>query len=190
MLIHQLLSKFLLEVIVKLEDVKKCDQVWTMQLLRKLLSQYVMVQENSQRQVNNVRGDSLQGRQVNRSPTNRDILRNTNNQMPDQSLVETFAVDVQKKTKGTPHNPCLVCWGQHINDECKQYKSLADRKQRLLSFGRCFLCFKTGHTFRERPLIQKSVCYYCGKRAHHNQTICPEKFGEKERLRMFLSHQR
>ena len=36
MLIHQLLSKFPLEVIVKLEDVKKCDQVWTMQLLRKL----------------------------------------------------------------------------------------------------------------------------------------------------------
>ena len=27
MLIHQLLSKFLLEVIVKLEEVKKCDQV-------------------------------------------------------------------------------------------------------------------------------------------------------------------
>ena len=32
MLIHQLLSKFPLEVIIKL-DVKKCDQVWTMQLL-------------------------------------------------------------------------------------------------------------------------------------------------------------
>ena len=74
MLIHQLLSKFPLEVIVKLEDVKKCDQVWTMQLLRKLLSQYVMVQENAQRRVNNVRGGSLQGRQVNRSPTNRDTL--------------------------------------------------------------------------------------------------------------------
>ena len=51
MLIHQLLSKFPLEVIVKLEDVKRCDQVWTMQLLRKLLSQYVMVQENAERRV-------------------------------------------------------------------------------------------------------------------------------------------
>ena len=57
MLIHQLLSKFPLEVIVKLEDVKKCDQVWTMQLLRKLLNQYVMVQENAQRRVG-IRGSS------------------------------------------------------------------------------------------------------------------------------------
>ena len=96
--------------------------------------------------------------------------------------METFAVDVQKKTKGTPRYPCLFCRGQHFNDECEQYKSLADRKQRLLSFGRCFLCFKTGHTFRECPLIQKSVCYYCGKRGHHNRAICPEKFGEKEKV--------
>ena len=34
MLVHQLLSKFPLEVIVKLEDTKKCDQVWTIDLLR------------------------------------------------------------------------------------------------------------------------------------------------------------
>ena len=70
MLIHQLLSKFPLAVILKLEDVKRCDQVWMMQLLRKSLSQYVMVQENVQRQVSNVRGGSLQGRQVKRPPTN------------------------------------------------------------------------------------------------------------------------
>ena len=37
---------------------------------------------------------------------------------------------------------------------------------------------KTG---RECPLIQKSICYYCGKRGHHNQTICPEKFGDKQK---------
>ena len=59
MLIHQLLSKFHLEIIVKLEDVKKCDQAWTMQLLQKLLSQYIMVQENAQRRVS-IRGSSQQ----------------------------------------------------------------------------------------------------------------------------------
>ena len=178
MLIHQLLSKFPLEVIVKLEDVKKCDQVWTMQLLRKLLSQYVMVQENAQRRVS-IRESSQQGRQVNRLPANRDAVRNSNHQTPDQLSDGTFAVDVQKKTKATPRNPCVFCQGQHFNDECEQYKLLADCKQRLSSFGRCFLCFKTGHTFRECPLIQKSVCYYCRKRGHHNRAICPEKFGDK-----------
>ena len=192
MLIHQLLSKFPLEVIVKLEDVKRCDQAWTMQLLRKLLSQYVMIQENAERRVSNIRGGSLQGfqgRQINRSPVNRGPVRSGNNQTPDQSCDGTFAVDVQRKAKGTPRNPCLFCQGQHFNDECEQYKLLADRKQRLLSLGQCFLCFKTGHTFRECPLIQRSVCYYCGKRGHHNQAICPEKFGdkhEKERVEKVL----
>ena len=38
----------------------------------------------------------LQGRQVNRSPTNWDALRNGNYQMPDQSSVETYAFDVQE----------------------------------------------------------------------------------------------
>ena len=98
MLIYQLLSRFPLEVIVKLEDVKKCDQVWTMQLLRKLLSQYVMIQENAQRRVS-IRGSSQQGRQVNRLPANRDAVRNSNHQTPDQLSDGTFAVDVQKKLK-------------------------------------------------------------------------------------------
>ena len=178
MLIHQLLSKFPLEVIVKLEDVKKCDQVWTMQLLRKLLNQYVMVQENAQRRVG-IRGSSQQGRQVNRLPANRDAVRNSNHQAPDQLSDGTFAVDVQKKTKGTPRSPCVFCQGLHFNDECEQYKLLADRKQMLLSFGQCLLCFNTGHTFRECPLIQKSVCYYCRKKGYHNRAICPEKFGDK-----------
>ena len=131
MLVHQLLSKFPLEVIVKLEDVKKCDQVWTGQFLRKLLSQYVMVQENAQRRVS-IRGSSQQGRQINRSPANREATRNGNYQTPDQLSEGTFAVDVQRKTKGTPRNPCVFCQGQHFNDECEQYKLLADRKQRLL----------------------------------------------------------
>lgn len=94
-----------------------------------------MVQENAQRRVNNVRGGSLQGRQVNRPHINQDIVRTSNNQTSDRSSVDTFAVGVQKRAKGTPRNPCLFCQGQHFIDECEQYKLLAERKQRLLSLG-------------------------------------------------------
>ena len=64
------------------------------------------MQENAERQVSNVRGGSSQGRQINRSSVNRGPVRN-GNQTPDQSCDGTFAVDVQKKAKGTPCNPCL-----------------------------------------------------------------------------------
>ena len=154
MLIYQLLSKFSLEVIVKLEDVKRCDQAWTMQLLRKLLSQYVMIQENAERRVSNIRGGSLQGfqgRQINRSPVNRGPVRSGNNQTPDQSCDGTFAVDVQKKAKGTPRNPCLFCQGQHFNDECEQYKLLADRKQRLLVWVDVFFVLRLGILLENVP---------------------------------------
>ena len=54
-----------------------------MQLLRKLLSQYVMIQENTERRVSNIQG--VQGRQINRLPVNRGRVRSGNNQTPDQS---------------------------------------------------------------------------------------------------------
>ena len=52
MLIYQILGKFPLEVVVKLEDAKK-DEQWTMVLLRQLLDQHITVQENAQRRVEN-----------------------------------------------------------------------------------------------------------------------------------------
>ena len=30
-------------------------------------------------------------------------------------------------------------------------------------------------------MIQKSVCYYCRRKGHHNRAICPEKFGDEEK---------
>ena len=38
-----------------------------------------MVDEKAQMQVSNVRGDSLQRIQINRSPANQDAVRNSNN---------------------------------------------------------------------------------------------------------------
>ena len=55
-LIHQILIKFPLDVILTLEDTKTFGQVWTMELLQKLLSQYVETQENAQRHFANVKG--------------------------------------------------------------------------------------------------------------------------------------
>ena len=31
--------------------------------------------------------------------------------------------------------------------------------------------------FRDCSFVQKSGCYYCGKRRHHNRAICPQRFG-------------
>ena len=71
----------------------------------------------------------------------------------------------------------VFCKGDHFNDECESFKSLTERKQKLLTQGRCFLCFKAGHTFKDCPSIQRYSYHYCGKRRHHNRAVCPQKFG-------------
>ena len=56
MLIYQILSKFPVDVVVKLEDAKKCEVEWTMEVLRKLLTEYITIQECAQRRVANAKG--------------------------------------------------------------------------------------------------------------------------------------
>jgi len=46
-LIHQILSKFPLEVMLKLEDIKEYGRVWTVKELRRLFNQYLQVQESA-----------------------------------------------------------------------------------------------------------------------------------------------
>ena len=55
-LVHQILSKFPLEAMLKLEDIKEYGRAWTVKELRRLLNQYVQVQESAQRRFANVKG--------------------------------------------------------------------------------------------------------------------------------------
>ena len=102
-LIHQILSKFPLDVILRLEDTKTFGQVWTMELLQKFLSHYVETQENAKRHFANIKryvtgvrdGESRQGYQrYNRYPN--DHNRDTK---PSSASVETFAANVQRRGK-------------------------------------------------------------------------------------------
>ena len=58
MLVHQILGKFPLDAVLKLEDHKKVGDVWTMELLRQLLKQYIEVKESAQRHVASAKGHS------------------------------------------------------------------------------------------------------------------------------------
>ena len=76
MLIYQILSKFPVDVVVKLEDAKKCEVEWTMEMLRKLLTEYITIQECAQHRVTNAKGRvyTQDSEQINYK---RDDLRNT-----------------------------------------------------------------------------------------------------------------
>ena len=97
--------------------------------------------------------------------------------MYNETPIDTFVTNVRR---GNGKNMCCVfCKGDHYNDECEKFKLLSERKQRLITQGRCFVCFKVGHTFRDCPSTQRQSCHYCERRGHHNRAICPQKFGNQ-----------
>ena len=96
---HQILSKFPLEVVMKLEDRKKVGDVWTMELLRQLLKQYIEVQESAQRHVPSAKGHNQafrSQRQGERQYTSRYSSENQQTTDTTLPLVETFATNVRK----------------------------------------------------------------------------------------------
>ena len=72
--------------------------------------------------------------------------------------------------------PCIFCKGVHFNDSCDKFITVADRKGRLISQGRCFVCLKVGHICKECPCAQSRSCHYCKQVGHHHRSICPKHF--------------
>ena len=158
MLIYQILGKFPLEVVVKLEDAKK-DEQWTIELLRQLLNQHITVQENAQRRVANVKGRvyTYDSRQIRQS----EEFNKGDRQMYNETPTETYTTNVHRGSGKV--KCCVFCKGDHYNDECDNFKLLTEHKQKLITQGRCFLCFKVGHTFKDCPSTRTQSCHYCGK---------------------------
>ena len=171
------MSKYPVEVIVRLEESKDPAVPWDMESLRKAISHYITIQENVQRYCGdtNVKGQHLQ----------RFCFTNTKgHSMTKQvrpfkespsSSAEVLTAGSLKVNKGSskPSLPCIFCKGEHFNDMCNQYPYLDDRKKRLSQKGRCFICLKLGHTLRNCMSSQKKSCCHCGQKGYHNRCFCP-----------------
>ena len=75
---------------------------------------------------------------------------------------------------------CRYCDGNHMSDQCLEYPTIGDRKQQLN--GSCFRCLKQGLIAYE-CFINKS-CFHCGRKNHHNRSLCPLKFATNEKTRL------
>ena len=65
----------------------------------------------------------------------------------------------QPRSSTTPTKKCTYCARPHWSDECRTYASLADRRKRLQTLGKCTICLRHNHSSTEcRPTRR---CYYC-----------------------------
>ncbi|XP_048003109.1 uncharacterized protein LOC125239537 [Leguminivora glycinivorella] len=77
----------------------------------------------------------------------------------------------QYPPKKRDRKDCIFCHGDHFNDSCPRFTTLAERRGKLSD--RCFICFKYGH--RQNTCRVKHVCHYCKARNQHNRALCPKK---------------
>ena len=75
-------------------------------------------------------------------------------------------------------NSCVYCTGDHYSASCEAVTDVNKRKDILRNHGRCFVCLRKGHIFRN---CTKRNCRICGKR--HHQSICFGKISPRSRRR-------
>uniref|UniRef100_A0A8D8UC74 Peptidase aspartic putative domain-containing protein n=1 Tax=Cacopsylla melanoneura TaxID=428564 RepID=A0A8D8UC74_9HEMI len=93
-----------------------------------------------------------------------------------KSYLPTTSALVSSNVSAAITYPCVFCNSdKHANYECNKYRSVDERRQRMLD--RCFLCLSQSHFFGNCPVRNRTSCYYCKQIGHHNSAICPKQFG-------------
>ena len=80
---------------------------------------------------------------------------------------------------------CAYCEGSHWTDECRRYRTIEDRKQRIK--GKCFICLKPGHRSKECRVVK--ACYHCKQTCEHHRSLCPKKFMSRQRESSHLTEE-
>ena len=80
----------------------------------------------------------------------------------------------QPRSSTTPTKKCTYCARPHWSDECRTYASLADRRKRLQTLGKCTICLRHNHSSTECRSTRR--CYYCqGDHGKHHSSLCPRQ---------------
>jgi len=110
-LVQQILSKFPLQVIVRVEESKILEDVWTVPLLRKSLQRYVTIFTNPQCYEFNARSSnfSIGGKRFDNSCAFRpDIGFTGNDTVTTEAFVTNSSVTHQRNRSGELRRPCVL----------------------------------------------------------------------------------
>ena len=135
-LVQQILSKFPIQVLIKLEDSKGIQDSWTVAVLRKLLQQYITISTNAHRYDVNARAVNVTN---SRRLSNFNVLEQgrvpTENQASGEALVTNTSMSTNFLRQGQPvreaTRPCIFCSGSHFNDCCTEYTDMHKRKKQF-----------------------------------------------------------
>ena len=156
-------SKLPKDILLQLELQKGCKQEWTVQNLRDLLNNLVSAKESAE-QFNHFS-----------SLTKTPPVSNSQQSRKTPFRPSTEALASTERNQSNPKRAakkCVYCEKEHWSDECRTYKTIPERKNRIK--GRCFVCFSSDHLLKECHV--NKLCIHCNTRGNHHRSLCPRKF--------------
>ena len=150
-------SKIPKDVFIQMELQKGSRNKWSVNKLQELLHNYVCATE---------RAEELSHSKETKHETESSsiVINGRNLRTPQQNIRRKLFVQ------------CRYCDGNHWSDQCLEYSTIWDRKQKLN--GSCFRCLKKGHIAYE--CFINNSCFHCGRKNHHSRSLCPLKFASNE----------
>lgn len=118
---------------------------------------------NIQRRYSNYKREGFKSNFANKDKNNFDRL---SRKRPHENFDKTNEPPIRKTFRS-----CIFCKENHYNDECKNYKTIEERRSRL--GNRCFNCFSEDH--KTDKCNFNNSCRHCGIDGH-NRALCPKAF--------------
>ncbi|XP_077989885.1 uncharacterized protein LOC144444346 [Glandiceps talaboti] len=178
--ISMITSKLPKEVLLQLEMQKGADSRWTVMKLRKLFELYITARESAERQSTAAATPGTYERKSTNvthygtKPYSRHLRTST------EALV--VGAEQESRYKQAPKKVCRFCNKAHWSDECQEYPTVEDRKEKIK--GSCYICLKKGHMIRDCRVDK--ACRHCHQRRNHHRSLCPLRFstGKRESSRL------
>jgi hypothetical protein len=170
-------SKLPQEVLLQLEMHKGTEDKWTVANLRDKFKAYVNAREKAEQKL--PFSESRRYKQMN-SPNQQKQRRKVfygNQSTQDHSgkslsSAEALVTSEVRNVADKKFKKCRYCDKKHWSDECPTFRTIAERKGKLI--GSCLKCLKLGHNSAECK--GKKNCVYCGGFNVHHRSLCPKKF--------------
>ena len=174
--ISMMTSKLPKEALIQLEIQKGSKEKWSVGKFRELLKNYIVARESADTQ--STPSDKTDEKRYQRNhPYGRVTFPQPNTHTSTETLMTAAKEDFKRSGRTGPLKRCRYCESDHWSDECRKYKTIEERKQKIK--GSCYICLRQGHKVTDCHIEKK--CYYCQQSKNHHRSLCPTKFQLRQR---------
>ena len=186
-LIRQVLHKFPLVTVTRIEEMRNSENDWTMDELLQFLTTAISTRsrailssgisegstDKKNAMYNKKMSTSFHKGRNSKSNTGGNISQNATT-----TLTANGSSNVGNKGSFfKPKNPCNFCDSfEHFADKCDRFKTIHERIECANNRNLCLICLKSGHYSSNCTLQTKlKPCFYC-KSKGHKSAMCPVQF--------------